>query len=149
MPRPITISNTLPALKLDEEKLRGFIRALDAYWDAPAGELDITFVSADTLAAMHADFCHDPTRTDIITFPYYGEDGMWGELVISPQAAREYIRAKGGSFNAELVRYVVHGYLHLLGYNDLTPTDRAQMRRLERKSLGLVKALPRVFSWKA
>jgi probable rRNA maturation factor len=149
MARELTISNPLRSLKVDTDKLRGFIGALDGYWEAPEGELDITFVSAEKLAAMHAEFCHDPTATDIITFPYFCQDGMWGELVISPAAAAGYVKAHGGSFNAELMRYVVHGYLHLLGYNDLTPSDRARMRRLERKSLSLVKTLPRVFSFKA
>jgi probable rRNA maturation factor len=148
MSRLCVISSSVRSLKVDRARLKALIAALDAHWQAPAGELDITFVWAETIAELHAQFCHDPSQTDIITFPYGGEDGLWGELTISPQAAAEFVKIHGGRFDDELKRYVIHGYLHLMGYNDLTKGDRANMRRLERKSLEVVKSVGVVFSWK-
>lgn len=54
----------------------------------------------------------------------------------------------GAKFEEEMRRYVIHGYLHLLGYDDLEPKKKREMRRMEKRSLLSVKKIKKIFSWK-
>lgn len=136
MPRALEVFNETRGLKIDRRQLDLLVQRLDAnYRPRDLGLLSVAFVSHRRLAQMHADFCGDPTPTDIITFP--GGDGSFGELCISPQAACEYIKAHGGTFDAEMKRYVIHGYLHLIGYDDITPAKRTRMKKEEARCLRL------------
>lgn len=134
MPRPLEVYNQTRKLKIDRRQLAQLVELLDTHYHPKNTRLlSLAFVSHQRLAQMHADFCGDPTPTDIITFPVV--DGSFGELCISPQAAREYINTHGGTFNAEMKRYVIHGYLHLIGYDDITPAKRTRMKKEEARML--------------
>lgn len=149
MARPLEIFNEARWLKVDRRKLPALVELLDAQHTPPnGGLLSIAFVSHKRLAQLHADFCGDATPTDIITFPG-GVDGSFGELCISPQAARVYIKMNGGRFNDEMRRYVIHGYLHLVGYDDTTPAKRSRMKKEEARLLRASARLKVIFSWRA
>jgi probable rRNA maturation factor len=111
-----------------------------------AGEsLSIVFVDDAELAAMHAEWLDDPTRTDVITFDL-GEnsgDGPSGELYVSTERARDVARRRGLDVVREHLLYVVHGALHLCGYDDHEPRERARMRRAERVVLARLGATRR------
>ena len=145
--RPVEISNRAPSFSVNKVALVSLVHILDKRFRAPSGTLSIVFVSHSTLAKMHGDYCGDPSPTDIITFPIDDEE-IWGELYISPQAAVEFIIKSGGNFEEEVKRYVIHGYLHLMGYDDLTPKGRAQMRRLEREGLKVSAKIKKIFKLK-
>ncbi len=83
------------------------------------------------IAALHGEFLGDPTPTDVITFPL--DDGV--EIVVSVECARREARARGHAIRAELALYVVHGVLHVCGYDDIEARDRARMRAAERAVL--------------
>jgi len=144
--RELSIENTLPQrLTIDSDLLAKCIAALDGYFEAPAGELSIVFVESNTLTQMHIDYFDDPKPTDIITFPI-NEPDCWGELYINPQAAADYVAQNSGDFSEELTRYVIHGYLHLLGHDDIEPDDYDKMKLLEAKGLSLTKHAHKIFS---
>ncbi len=69
----------------------------------------------------------NPSPTDVITFPY-GEEG---EVLISVETAERQALLFGASFEQEMVRYLVHGLLHLAGYDDLTPEGSAEMEEVQ------------------
>ncbi len=143
--REIFLFSEVPFLRVSKKSLAALIALLDAHYQPEnRGALSIAFLKHDRLARMHADFCGDPTPTDIITFPGI-EEGTFGELCISPQAALDYAKKHRGNPTEELTRYVIHGYLHLLGYDDIRPKDRAQMRRQEKICLGLAKGIRGLF----
>ena len=81
---------------------------------------------------MHAEHLDDPTPTDVITFDL-GEEGGGpvGELYVSVDRAREVAGRRGVSVARELTLYVVHGALHLCGYDDHEEADRSRMREAE------------------
>ena len=83
----------------------------------------------------------DPTTTDVITFPAAaaGHDQA-GEVCISVDTARAYAAKHDRPFAEELTLYLVHGYLHLCGYDDRTPATRKQMRAAERQALAALRA---------
>lgn len=92
----------------------------------------IHFVGKRKIKNLHHQFFSDPTCTDCITFPY-GEDPLSGEVFICPEVGAEYIQKHGGTLEDEITLYVIHGYLHLLGYDDQTPSQKKEMRLQEKK----------------
>jgi probable rRNA maturation factor len=101
----------------------------------PPGELSLVFLTDDALARIHADFMDDPTPTDVITFEGDQAAGLAGEICVSADTAAAYVRASGGDFAAELTLYLVHGWLHLAGYDDLWPDRKRRMRAAEKRAL--------------
>jgi probable rRNA maturation factor len=91
-------------------------------------EVEVTFVSDATIARVHRDFMEIPGATDVITFDH-------GEIVISTETARDNANLYGRPLDEELARYIVHGLLHLNGFEDETEADAAEMHRLQEKIL--------------
>ena len=80
--------------------------------------------------------CQDPIATDIITFNYSNVlDQIDGEIFISIEDALNNSKKYKVSLSDELVRLVIHGILHLLGYDDLNTSEKKIMKRLENKLL--------------
>ena len=115
------------------------IAALDRQrWaKCPAGELSVAFVGDKEIAKVHAEFMDDPSVTDVITF--VGEanplEPFAGEIVINVDQARRAGPEHGQSAKAELLLYLVHGWLHLAGYRDKKPAAAKAMRAAEAKCL--------------
>jgi len=91
-------------------------------------EVEVTLVSDATIARVHRDFMDIPGATDVITFDH-------GEIVISAETAQANAVRYGRTLDEELALYVVHGLLHLNGYEDKQPADAAQMHRLQERIL--------------
>jgi probable rRNA maturation factor len=141
--RPITITNRHPQLRLDRRALTKAIATLDAHSTdfregCPAGELSLVFLTDDALAQLHAEFMDDPTTTDVITFEGDSASGTAGDICVSVDTALTYARNHRRDFSAELTLYVVHGWLHLAGYDDLQPAKKRIMRRAENRAMRLL-----------
>lgn len=91
-------------------------------------EIEVTFVSDKTIAKVHRDFMNLPGATDVITFAH-------GEIIISTETALENAALYGRSLDEELARYLVHGLLHLNGYEDENSEDAKVMHRVQEKIL--------------
>lgn len=153
--RPVSIANRHPRLELDRRAVASVIRTLDAHHDTLAtrqsvlgnsAELSLVFLTDAALAQLHADFLDDPTTTDVITFEGDAAHGSAGEICVSADTAAKYARDHGHDFSTELTLYVVHGWLHLAGYDDLATAKKRVMRRAEAKAMALLKrehCLPR------
>lgn len=157
--RPIAIASRHPRLRLDRRAIVRAIHRLDAVFasathrPAPAGELSLVFLTDAALARLHADFLDDPSITDVITFEGDPAAGTAGEICVSVDAAlrqtvpaslaqlasRPLSRAQLRAFSAELTLYIVHGWLHLAGYDDLQPAKKRVMRRAEARALRLLR----------
>jgi probable rRNA maturation factor len=115
------------------------IEALDRQrWArCPAGDLSVAFVGDREIARVHAEFMDDPSVTDVITF--VGDPGppepFAGEIVINVDQARRAGPAHGSTARAELLLYLVHGWLHLAGYRDKTTAQASAMRAAEARCL--------------
>lgn len=97
----------------------------------------LSFVGKARISSLHAQFFDDPSPTDCITFPIR-EPEFLGEVFVCPQVAYEYVEKNGGDVYEELTLYVVHGFLHLLGYDDLEAADQRKMRAAEKKWMQLL-----------
>ena len=97
------------------------------------------------MGRVHADFLNDPAPTDVITFEGDAALGSAGEICVCADVARDYAALHGGRFSRELLLYLVHGYLHLAGYDDLQPAVKRRMRAAETRAMKLLhaaKAIP-------
>ncbi|MEO0661883.1 MAG: rRNA maturation RNase YbeY [Planctomycetota bacterium] len=127
----------------DAQLERALLRALD-HGGAPDRRVDVIVVDDPTLTDLHGRFLGDPTPTDVVTFDLGGddeaarpteggpvEDGPDGELYVSLDMARRVALERGVPLARELTLYVVHGALHLCGYDDIDDAERAAMRAAE------------------
>ena len=112
-----------------------------------AAEVAVLLADDRRIAALHGEWLDDATPTDVITFDLSdppgapGGDGVLrGDIVVSTETAVRMAAEVGWTARLETAYYVLHGILHLAGYDDLTPAPRRAMRRRERsllESLGL------------
>jgi len=145
MTREVAITNRHPRLRLDRRAIGAGIAVLDAHaakflGGCPPGELSLVFLTDPAQAKIHADFMDDPTATDVITFEGDPASGLAGEICVSADTAKAYARTHRGDFSAELTLYLVHGWLHLAGYDDLQPAKKRRMRAAEARALRLLRA---------
>ena len=97
-------------------------------------ELGVYFVGRTKMAELNERFLGHEGATDVITFDYSeGKGKVHGEIFICPDVARVQAKEFGTTPQMELVRYLVHGLLHLHGYDDRTAAKRAKMKRAEEK----------------
>ena len=143
--REVHLHRAHPRLRLDRRAVIRVIHLLDAaaarfQGGPPEGELSLAFLTDPALAALHANFLGDPTPTDVITFEAQPGMGAAGEICVSADTARAFAQAKKLDFSRELTLYIVHGWLHLEGYDDLQPAKKRQMRAAEVRAMKLLDA---------
>ncbi len=127
-------------LRINESQYREICKQTTQAIGLDAKSCAFIFVSDSTLKQMHSDYLNDPTATDVITFDL-GEDAVEGEIYISTDRARAQAGEYGVSPEEEVLRLMVHGLLHLKGYDDLTDGDRLVMKQEENKLVEQLKGL--------
>jgi len=97
-----------------------------------AGDIHYVFLSDDDLLKINEQYLDHHDYTDIITFPLSeSENIIRGEIYISVHRVKENSELNGIDFRKELSRVIVHGVLHLLGYDDHTDEEKRIMRSKE------------------
>lgn len=100
------------------------------------GEINVIFTSDELLRKINIKYLNTDTYTDIITFDLSDEEGIVsGDIYISLNRVKENSLKYKTSFEIELRRVLIHGILHLLGFEDNTKASKDRMRRLEDKFL--------------
>jgi probable rRNA maturation factor len=111
--------------------------ALDQLRIHPQAELSILLVDEDTMSAYHEKYMGEPGPTDVLSFPMDelrppGEEdepplGLLGDIVLCPAVTDRQAREHGRSSAAEAEYLLVHGILHLLGYDHADDAERTEM----------------------
>lgn len=94
-------------------------------------EITVAIVSDAAMARLHMDFMGLPDPTDVLTFEH-------GEIAISAETARIYAQRYNYPIEREIALYIIHGLLHLNGFDDLHPQPAARMRRTQQRVLRAV-----------
>lgn len=103
-----------------------------------AGEVFFLFCSDEALLKINRQFLQHDFYTDIITFDTSeNDDIISGELYISLDRISDNAATLNTDFDTELHRVIIHGVLHLIGFNDKTEEEQLTMRNAEQKSLSL------------
>ncbi|MCR5003368.1 MAG: rRNA maturation RNase YbeY [Bacteroidales bacterium] len=103
------------------------------------GDISIIFCSDNYILDVNMKYLQHDYFTDIITFDYCEGNKMSGDLFISVDSVRENALFYGTEFENELNRVIVHGLLHLIGYDDHTEEEQKIMRSKENYYLQLRK----------
>jgi probable rRNA maturation factor len=138
----VTVSNHQRRRNVDTRALARIARyALELVHDHDS-QLGIVLVNDAAIAKLNAQYHAMSGPTDVLSFDY-GEGQ--GELIISVECAIRQARHFRTTPARELILYVVHGILHLHGYDDEKPNDQRRMRAAERK---LMSRLSKLFEFK-
>ena len=129
-----------PDVAVDTERWRRLAAAVLAD-QAARGELALTFVDADEIAELNAEYLASSGPTDVLAFPLDdpppadtspgGVPALLGDVVVSPAVAAGQFAQHAGSLDDEFALLVVHGILHVLGHDHAEPAETAVMRARE------------------
>jgi rRNA maturation RNase YbeY len=137
----IAVLNRQRARKINARLLRQIVLALFGELGISEAELGINLVGAKEMARVNRQFLQHEGSTDVITFDHrqsavgnrQSAMRIHGELYICVDDAVAQAKEFETSWQSEIVRYAVHGVLHLLGHDDLTPALRRKMKREENR----------------
>jgi probable rRNA maturation factor len=140
----IEIHNRQNGSRVDRRRLAETARAVLRGEGIRRASVGIALVDDDAIQELNRRWLAHDRPTDVISFLLErSDDALEGEVAISAQTAKANARRFGWSAGDELLLCVVHGILHLAGYDDGTPADRRRMREREREHLGRLGLMPR------
>ena len=148
----VVVANRQRTLKINLSLLKQIAESLLADLKIKSSGLEINLVSAKEMTWLNEKYLQHAGSTDVITFDYGREvptspdpeqhaskgnrlkpelQTVQGEIFICADEAVLQARRFRASWQSEIIRYLVHGILHLLGYNDLRLEERRKMKRAE------------------
>jgi probable rRNA maturation factor len=123
----VTVFNTHRAARVQKRTIEA------AVCDVLEGErirraaVSVVFVDSRAIRRINRDFLSHDDVTDVIAFPLEAHPLLEGEIYVNLDRARQQARERNLSVGNEVTRLVVHGVLHLTGYNDRRPREAARM----------------------
>lgn len=112
-------------------KLKKILESIALSRNMEAGDLRFIITDDDTVKEINIQFLKHYYYTDVITFDYCDNDIVNGEVYISIDTVKRNAHNYNVSLNEEVRRVIIHGILHLVGYDDKNDIDRDIMRRKE------------------
>lgn len=135
----VYISNKQQDLKIDKDLIVNVIKSISFLHKVHFDEVSYHFVTEAKIKQLHKQLFNDPTVTDCITCPIDAPNTkpycMLGEVYVCPSVANKYALENNLPPLQELILYVIHGFLHLIGYDDIEPEDQIVMRQKEQESI--------------
>ena len=125
-------------LVVDLEKVRAVCERILADGGIRSGKINVVLVESNTIQQYNRDFLQHDYPTDTISFlteDRRNEGHLEGEVLACTEVAKERAGEFGWADEEELLLYVVHGMLHLIGFDDATPEQRTVMQEKERSYL--------------
>jgi probable rRNA maturation factor len=133
----IAIAVPQEIVPIDRGRMRETVRTVLTGENESDYEISLAFVDNPTIHRLNQRYLQHDEPTDVLSFPLSEPSAsrLAGELVIGVEVGAEQASARGHDVQAELALYVIHGLLHLCGYDDHSDDDRAVMRQRERHYL--------------
>ena len=133
----VSIATPQDVVPIDRQRFREVARAVLDGEGVRDYEISLAFVDDPTIHRLNKQFLDHDEPTDVLTFPYTepGARKLEGEVVIGYEVAKEYAADRGHDVNLELQLYVIHGCLHLCGFDDTNERVSREMRAKEREYL--------------
>jgi probable rRNA maturation factor len=132
----IELTDQQTALATDTVTLKSAARQILLDHGPPTARVSIAIVDDPTIHALNQRYLQHDYPTDVLSFVLdQSADGLEGEVVVSIDTAVDQATEYGTSPQQELLLYVIHGMLHLVGFDDTTDDLRERMRAAERQYL--------------
>lgn len=126
--------------KLHDKKIfKNWIQKVIEKENARLGTLNIIFTSNSFLLKINQKYLNHSYFTDVITFNDNNESIISGDIFVSIDQVKLNSKDLDIDFKDELSRVIIHGVLHLLGYNDKTDLEKQEMRKVEDLSIKILK----------
>lgn len=123
---------------IDPQRTKAWIELVAQGYGKPIGELYYYFCSDDQLLEINKQRLGHDFYTDIVTFPLTDcKTALSSEFCISIDRIKENAATFSRSYESELHRVIIHGVLHLIGFDDHTDEDEQIMREKEEEALGM------------
>lgn len=142
----VNFTNEQVELNISTEQIDRLVREVVDFEGQTCDEVNIYFVDTPTICSLHEQFFNDPSPTDCISFPMDEEQTdeyhrILGEVFVCPATAIEYANNHKENPYKETSLYIVHGLLHLMGYDDSEDEDIVKMRQAEDRHITHLQAL--------
>lgn len=140
-------TNSQKDLPINEAQVELIAQQVAAFENRNYDEVSIQFVDTAEICSLHDLYFGDPSPTDCISFPMDEDEEepdpyrVMGDVIVCPKTALEYADANGCDPYEETTLYLVHGLLHLMGYDDIKALDRKKMRAAEKRHMEQLKKL--------
>lgn len=119
-------------IKVDKKIVGRIVKLISDELQLCVDSLEFNFISSKTMVELNKKYLRHNYGTDIITFDYSDEkNNLDGEIFISLEDALENSKMYKVSADNELLRLIVHGILHLIGYNDTSVKKKKEMKLVE------------------
>jgi probable rRNA maturation factor len=129
----IAVANRQRRWPVKKDDLKRAVAAVLSGEGIAKADISIAVVSDTTMHEINRQFLNHDEPTDVISFVLnQSDDFIDGEIVVSADTAVATAKQIGWSAADELLLYVIHGALHLAGYDDLQPAAKRRMRRREK-----------------
>ncbi len=145
----IHVYNRQNLIPLSLDSVRFIVKSIPQREGQKGDEAAVYFVEQEEICKLHQDHFNDPSPTDCISFPLDDASESprhLGEIFINPQAAAEYTADTPDHLYRELSLYLVHGLLHLLGYDDQTPEEEHKMRLAEKRHMEYLESVKKLIT---
>ena len=137
-PQPnVVISSSQHAVRVPRADIRRLVSFLAEEEEAAIAEVDLAVVPAGEMAAMNRRYLRHAGATDVLSFDMSDDTrrGLAVQLVVCGEVAAKEAAARGLPVRHELLLYVVHGLLHVMGYEDQSVRGAAKMHAREEELL--------------
>lgn len=143
----IPVTNRQRLVAVTARQVREVVRAVSAHEGAGEPRVGVALVDDATIRVLNREHLQHDEATDVLAYAYDGDDdpspdALAGEVVVSAETALREAGERGLDPRHELLLYVAHGVLHLLGWEDDTPARRRRMNARAQAILSAAGLLP-------
>ncbi|NMB83060.1 MAG: rRNA maturation RNase YbeY [Ignavibacteria bacterium] len=136
---------TEKGIKINKKSVHDVVSRIIKSLDLEIFSLDINFVTEETITEINKRYLNHNYATDIISFNYsFESNNLDGEILICNAVALSNAARFNTTYEQELRRLIIHGILHLIGYDDSTDAQRKLMRAKENKILLKLNGIGRI-----
>lgn len=134
VPVNLQVFNLHKHLPIRRKEIKTLVENVCGEIDLILKNCSIIFCDDHTLRNMHETYLQNPAFTDVMTFNL-GTKDIEGEIYVSIDRVRENAEHYNASFKEEIYRNIIHGLLHLKGYDDKRAVERRRMKKVENQLL--------------
>lgn len=142
----IAIINQQHKVSVNQKKIRDVIKLILSKERSSAEDISVIVTTDNKIRKLNRTYLNKDLPTDVLSFSFVGEKPekiipvfILGDIIVSADTAVSNAEIYKTNPKEELYLYVIHGLLHLLGYDDITKQKRAVMRKKEQYYLGKVR----------